>query len=191
MRYFLDGTWAAIASTLSCLDGGSNAAPASLVMDQTLQTLLDLQRDAEETARAAMDVAVATRAREAAVQTDLRARWRMAQDTLGRELASGSEVPATAAEAVARERYRGDLAREVACTARLAEAHRDGPLASALGTENQARLVYEEARVAREAALELRERAQTEASKLANRRAEDTASDHAGAACFQRGRRST
>jgi len=69
MRYFLDGTWAAIDSTVCCLCPGRNAP--LIAMAFRLQSLLDLRRNAESEAKGAFDRAMAARVMEVAEQSRL------------------------------------------------------------------------------------------------------------------------
>ena len=82
MRYFLDGTWAAIDSTVCCLCPGRNAPLTAMAF--RLQSLLDLRRNAESEAKGAFDRAMAARVMEVAEQSRLVAMWRAACGAHGR-----------------------------------------------------------------------------------------------------------
>jgi len=185
MRYFLDGTWAAIASTLSRLRGRRNAGTA---MAFHLQSLLDLRSDAEKAAKAAFELVAAARAREDREQARLVAEWQSARSAREQATARWTSAPANAGQALTREQYRGRLDHDVARAARIAQEHRAGPLATATKSEDDARAACQEARLALEAILKVKGRAEAEEAQRAERRAEDEASDHANAA-FARRRR--
>ncbi|MBN2575101.1 MAG: hypothetical protein JXP73_11110 [Deltaproteobacteria bacterium] len=155
-------------------------------MASQLQTLLDLRRKAERDAQAAMEMAVAARVREDAAQARLVTRWQAAKKALDKEQARWTAAPETAAQALMRENHLRRLADGMARVARLAEEHRQGPLGEAAKHERAARLAYEEARAALDTACKLKARADAEAAKLAERRAEETAADHANAAFVRR-----
>ena len=185
MRYFLDGTWAAIRSTVSSLGPRRNATQPS--MSFQLQTLLDLRRNAEEGARQALDWAIASRRREEEEQTRLLARWREACDKAAQEdgrLAAGSS-PTTAAQATARGNYLRRLREETTHLASIAEDHRTTALATALAAEVAAQTNYEEARKACEVVEKLKERAGAEDARKAERRADESAADLAQARHFR------
>ena len=157
-------------------------------MSFPLQTLLDLRRNAEEGARQALDLAIASRRREEEEQTRLLARWREACDKAAQEggrLATGPS-PTTAAQATARGNYLHRLRAETAHLASIAEDHRTTALSAALATEVAAEASYEEARKACEAVEKLKERAEAEDARKAERRADESAADLAQAAHFRR-----
>jgi flagellar biosynthesis chaperone FliJ len=153
-----------------------------------LQTLLDLRRNAEKGSRQALDLAMASRRQEEDEQSSLMARWQEARATLAKEetrLAT-SPSPTTAAQATARAHYLRRLRDESARLASIAEAHRTTALAAAKAAASMAQAAYEEAQKACEAIEKLKERADAEDTKRAERRAEDSAADLAQAAHFKR-----
>jgi hypothetical protein len=151
-------------------------------MTSPLHSLLDLRRDAEQAARVTLEEAIAARVEEDEEQARLVGCWRVARAKLLREERCRSSTPKTVAQAQARERYRERLAAEATGAALSAEEHLEGELATARRAESEARLAYEAARVALEAAAKLQERADAEAAKRAERRVEEAAGDHANAA---------
>ena len=153
-----------------------------------LQTLFDLRRNAEKGARQALEVALAARLKEEKEQARLLARWQEARAKVPGEkkrLVSGPSL-ATAAQATAREHYLCRLRDEAAWLASLAEDHRATALASALAAESEAQTTYQEARNACEAVEKLKERADAEDERKAERRADESAADLAQAAHFRR-----
>jgi hypothetical protein len=155
-------------------------------MASQLETLVDLRRNAEKAARDALDLAAAARVKEDEEQARLVARWQAAKGVLDAEKARWPDAPATAAQGLTREHYRRRLDDDVTWMARVAEGHRCRALAAAMSAEDEARVAYEEAHRATEAALKLKERADAEEARIADRRAEDAASDHAHAAFVRR-----
>ena len=186
MRYFLDGTWAAIDSTVCCLCPGRNAPLTAMAF--RLQSLLDLRRNAESEAKGAFDRAIAARVMEVAEQSRLVAMWRAACDAHGEELArqAAAPAPSTAAEARTRALYRERLQEDASAQAHSAENHRTSALAAALAAEDQARAIYEETHKACQAVAKLKEHAEAEAERTAERQAESAAGDLAQAAYFKR-----
>jgi flagellar biosynthesis chaperone FliJ len=157
-------------------------------MSFQLQTLLDLRRNAEEGARQALDLAIASRRREEEEQTRLLARWREACDKAAQEngrFAAGPG-PTTAAQATARGNYLRRLREDAAHLASIAEDHRTTALAAALAAESAAQADHEAARKSREAVAKLKERAEAESARKAERRADESAADLAQAAHFRR-----
>lgn len=157
-------------------------------MSFQLQTLLDLRRNAEASARQALDLATASRRQEEEEQSRFMARWQEACATVAKEdgrLAT-SPSPATAAQATARANYLRRLRDEAARLAKIAEEHRTTALAAALAAESAAQAAYEEARKACEAVEKLKERADAEDARKAERRADESAADLAQAAHFRR-----
>jgi len=153
-----------------------------------LQTLLDLRRNAENGARQALDVAAGSHRREEDEQARLVTHWREARDKTADEtkrLVSGPS-PNTADQATAREHYLARLRDEVSRLWGVAEGHRVGALAAAKDAETAAQNAYEEARAAREAVEKLKERADAEDARKAERRADESAADLAQAAHFKR-----
>ncbi len=157
-------------------------------MSSALQTLLDLRRNAEEGARQALDLAGSLRRKEEEEQERLTARGQEARDKAAREderLAVGPS-PTTAAQATARGHYLGRLRDDAARFASLAEEHRRTGLAMALAAERAAQAANEEARKSREAIEKLKQRADAEDRRKAERRADESASDLAQAAFARR-----
>jgi flagellar biosynthesis chaperone FliJ len=157
-------------------------------MSFPLQTLLDLRRNAEEGARQALDLAVASRLQEEEEQARLLARWQEARTTVTKEDArlAISPSPATAAQATGRAHYLRRLRDEAARLKIIAEEHRITALAAALTAESLAHGAYEEARKACEAVEKLKARADAEDARKAERRADESAADLAQAAHFKR-----
>jgi hypothetical protein len=151
-----------------------------------LQSLLDLQRDAEKAASAALEVALAARVAEDEEHARLVSRWQAASVVLEEEKAHRGNTPDTAAQALMREHYRVRLDDDVARAARRMEEHRTSALAATIAAEEQARRAYAGARLALDATLKLKQRADAEDAKLAERRSEDEAGDHANAAFVRR-----
>ena len=155
-------------------------------MATQLEALLALRRDAENVAKSALDVAASACARANEEQTRLIACWQEATHALDRESRRWLEAPATALQAVTREQYRRRLDDEVAGTARRGQEHRSRVIAAAVAAENEARAAYTEAQRAREVAENVKERADAEEAKRADRRAEDAAADQALATFMRR-----
>jgi flagellar export protein FliJ len=153
-----------------------------------LQALLDLRRNAEEDARHALDLAIASCRKEEEEQARLRARWQEAHDEVANEdsrLAT-SPSPTTAAQAMARGNYLRRLREDASRLASISEEHRTTTLATALATESAAQANYEEARKTCESVEKLKERAEAEAERKAERRADESAGDLAQAAFVKR-----
>jgi flagellar biosynthesis chaperone FliJ len=153
-----------------------------------LHSLLNLRRDAEDTARQTLDRAVAARVREEAEQARLLEAWEAARAIFKSEAArlSAEPAPSNGAEANSREGYRLRLRAEVTRLAGIAENHRNTVLAAASAGETGARQAFEQAHREREAVEKLKQRSDAEDKKLAERRAEDAASDMAQAAFVRR-----
>ena len=153
-----------------------------------LQTLLDLRRNAESDARVALDRAIAARAKEEEEQARLVAMWRAACGALDEEVArrAAGPAPTRAAEARTRSLYRDRLHDEASARARCAENHRTSAFSAALAAEDEARACYEEAHKACQAVEKLKERAEAEEKRAAERKAESAAGDLAQAAYFKR-----
>ena len=153
-----------------------------------LQTLLDLRRNAEKGAQQALDLAMAVAHTEEEEQARRIGRWQEACTTMTREneRLAASPSPTTAAQAAARAQYLLRLRDETARLASLAKEHRATALEAAKAAEGAAQAAYEEARKAREAVEKLRERAQAEEQRKAERRADESASDLAQATHFKR-----
>ena len=158
-------------------------------MASPLQSLLDLRRDAEHRSAILLDRASAVRAAEEVEQRRLVAGWGQALAALDGEPERPTTAGATAARAMTHDRYRAELAAEVARAARLADAHRRGALAAASQAEATARTALEQAHAEVEAVERLLAREAAEAARLALRRAEDSAFDLVNAAIVrERGR---
>jgi flagellar biosynthesis chaperone FliJ len=153
-----------------------------------LQHLLDLRRNAESDARAALDAAIAAHAKEETEQSRLVAMLETAHAALQAELVRCVVAPAsaTAAEATRRALYRERLHEEEKARARNVEDHRSGALAAALGAEDQARTAFKEAHQACQAVEKLKERAEAEAKKIGERQAESAERDLAQAVHFRK-----
>ena len=184
MRYFLDGTWEAIPSTVSCLSQRRNA---TATMAFHLKMLLELRRDAVTVAKRDLEVSVAARLREEEEQNRLMAHWAQARNKLAQERERlSADLPATGVQARAREPYLKRLDDEVARSAALAEAHRRSSLNAARVAENAAQSSYHAAQKACEATERLRTLREAEERRISDRRAEDGASDLAQADLSQR-----
>jgi hypothetical protein len=153
-----------------------------------LQTLLDLRRNAENSAHQALDVATAARRQEEEEQTRFLTRWHEGCATAAGEDArlAISPSPAVAAQASTRAHYLRRLRDEAARLKSVAEEHRTTALAAALAAESAAQAAYEEARKACEAVEKLKARADAEDARKAERRADESAADLAQAAHFKR-----
>ena len=155
-------------------------------MATQLEALLALRRDAENAAKRALDMAAGALARAHEEQARLVTCWREAVRALDRERLRGVEAPATVAQAVTREQYRRRLDDAVAATARRGQEHRSSVIAAAMAAESEAQAAYAQARRAREVAEKVKERADAEEAKRADRRAEDAAADQALATFMRR-----
>ena len=148
-----------------------------------LKSLLDLRRDAENSAKCALELAAASLFQEEEKQVRLAGRWNAACATLDgetRRLAAGLG-PLTAAQGSAREGYLGRLRDEVGRLKAAAEEHRATALAAAQASHRAALSDCEKAMRDREAVSKLEHRAQAAAAKTAARKAEDAATDLANA----------
>jgi flagellar biosynthesis chaperone FliJ len=153
-----------------------------------LQPLLDLRRNAEEGARESLDLAMTALRKEEEEQARLLARWQEASARTAKEtrrLASGP-TPTSAAQATARACYLAHLRDEAARLASLAAEQRATALAAALAAESAAQATYEEAHKACEAVEKLKERAEAEDARKAERRADESAADLAQATFAKR-----
>jgi flagellar export protein FliJ len=139
-----------------------------------LQSLLDLRRQGEEQAQAALAAAEAARSEAEAEQARLD---RAVDEARARLAGRRAEAPDRAADAQGAERFRKRLADAVATAQAVATGHRDGPLAAARVGAARALAGYTEARREREALDKLREREEEQARRVAERRSEDAASD--------------
>jgi flagellar biosynthesis chaperone FliJ len=153
-----------------------------------LQSLISLRRNAEDAAGQALAQAIAVREREERQQERLAEAWRTARQGLDEEKQrqQAAPAPATAAIGQARALYRRRLEGEVTRAATIAAQHRDTVFAGAVRREETARQALAQARAEREAVEKLEAAKETEAQKIADRRAEDAASDLAQAARIRR-----
>ena len=143
-----------------------------------LQSLLDVRRNAEQSAQRTFALAAAERAREEEEQQRLRARWQEARAKLEMERKRHADTdPADAAQAIARQRYLARLRDEAARLQQLADEHRRSALAAAATAEAAAQTALREAHAAYAAVQNLDQRARSEEKRVLDRRAEDAASD--------------
>jgi len=103
-------------------------------MSSSLQTLLELRRDAERAARVHLERAIAARVKEEAAQGRLVEAWRAARAALLRSRGQPRPLRETLALAQARARYQERLASAVT----RAAAQRDAQRASALARASRA-----------------------------------------------------
>jgi flagellar biosynthesis chaperone FliJ len=177
MRYFLAGTCATIAQTVSSPVSGRNVTLAP--MASNLAALLSLRRSAEEEAVKALGEATATRLRAEEEQRQLdfaaeRARQALQQETKRRATAT---APGIAADGLQRERYRQRLSEALARAAKKADLHRQGPLNQARTAESTAAARVRQARQERLAIEKLRARQAADQRRQTERRAEDAVGD--------------
>src|ERR1039457_3228098 len=203
MRYFLDGTWAAICSTVSSLGPRRNAthlpcrfnckpcltsdAMPKRARAKRLTWRLPRAAGKKRSRRGCWRVGgrLETRRRRRTVALPpARARPRPAAQENGRFAAGPG--PTTAAQATARGNYVRRLREDSAHLASIAEDHRTTALAAALAAESAAQADHEAARKSREAVAKLKERAEAESARKAERRADESAADLAQAAHFRR-----
>jgi flagellar export protein FliJ len=183
MRYFLDGTWAAIWSTVSRILQTRNATP----MTSSLENLLDLRRTAEKEARRAYDEAASACEKAEEEQTrlcDLRYAAKHLCEYERYRLAL-APPPTKAAQALACASYLERLRNDVSHRERKAEEHRVAVLDVAKNAREQARVAYEKAHKEREAAEKLQEREQLEEAKQSERRMDHAADDLAQTKFFK------
>jgi flagellar biosynthesis chaperone FliJ len=153
-----------------------------------LQTLLDLKLRAEEDAERCLAEAMAFHVKVQAKQQALEDEVIKARQRLTEARQAAAEAAATAGDQLARERFRQRLAEAVRLRMEEARAHRLGPLAEAQRQEQAARDKHLEARREREALEKHKEKEEAKARVIAERRAEDAASDLAIAAHFRKPR---
>lgn len=153
-----------------------------------LQTLLDLKLRAEEEAERALGEAMAFTAKVQARQQALEDEVSKARTRLDEARRTAAQVGGTAGDQLGRERFRQRLAEAVRLRMEEAKAHRLGPLAEAQRLEQLARDRHLEARREREALEKHKEKEEAKARVIAERRAEDAASDLAIAAHFRKPR---
>jgi flagellar biosynthesis chaperone FliJ len=153
-----------------------------------LQTLLDLKLRAEEDAERCLAEAMAFHAKVQAKQQALEDEVIKARQRLTEARQAAAQAAATAGDQLARERFRQRLAEAVKQRMEEAKAHRLGPLAEAQRQEQAARDKHLEARREREALEKHKEKEEAKARVVAERRAEDAASDLAIAAHFRKPR---
>ena len=177
MRYFLAGTCATIAQTVSSPVSGRNVTLAP--MTSNLAALLSLRRSAEEEAVKALGAATVTRlgAEEEQRQLDLsaeQARQALQQETTRRAAAS---APSVAADGLQRERYRQRLTAALARGAKKADLHRQGLLEQARIAEHAAAARVRHTRQERLAIEKLKARQAADQHRQTERRAEDAVGD--------------
>lgn len=153
-----------------------------------LQTLLDLKLRAEEDAERCLAEAMAFHAKVKVRQQALEDEVTKARQRLTEARQAAAEAAATAGDQLGRERFRQRLAEAVKLRMEEAKAHRLGPLAEAQRQEQAARDKHLEARREREALEKHKEKEEAKARLVAERRAEDAASDLAIAAHFRKPR---
>jgi flagellar biosynthesis chaperone FliJ len=144
-----------------------------------LQSLLDLRRDAESTARRALEAVSADLRKEEDELARLIGHTRAAETRLeseARRLARGP-TPPTAEQGLAREAYLAGLRNEVTRRKAAAEEHETVALAAAKASHQEALASYEAAVRDREVLSRLEQGARAAADKAAARRAEDAATD--------------
>lgn len=146
-------------------------------MTRRLESLLGLRRRTEDAAARSLAAALTERARAEVRQATLEKALEAARDRL--EAKGPRESPTTAAAGAGSERFRARLRAAVSSAAAAARAHQDGALREAIACERKARRSHELARREREVLEKLLARRTEEMRTLANRRAEDEASDRA------------
>jgi hypothetical protein len=149
-------------------------------MSFRLHTLLGLRRRQDEQAAAEVVARARERSRADAAQTRLddtaetaRARVAAARVSQSRSLL----LSGTAAQAQAAERLTMRLGDHARRAGQAAADHRKATLAAAAAAEAAARLTHRQRQQAREAVERVQARADAESRRLADRRAEDAASD--------------
>ncbi len=150
-------------------------------MNSELQGLFDLRRDAEESAKRALEAASATLIKEQEEQERLVRRWRAAASTLDCEtkrFAAGPS-PSTAAQWRARESYLARLREDVANQKSAAQDHRRSALAYAQAAYDEALAAYERAAREREAVSQLAQRRRAAKAQVTARKDEEVATDSA------------
>jgi hypothetical protein len=148
-----------------------------------LQSLLDLRRDAEASAKHQLGLAAAELLKQEEEQARLVARQEAARATLdgeARRLASGP-APTTGEQGQAREGYLGRLREEMNRLEATVDEHRSTALAAAQSAHKKAVSDYEAAARDREAVSKIEERDRAESARIAARKAEEAASDSATA----------
>jgi hypothetical protein len=149
-----------------------------MAMVSELQSLLDVRHNAEQGAERTHALAAAERLREEEEQQRLRMRWQGACANLEIERKRLTDTdPANAAQAIARQRYLARLRDGAARLQQLADEHRAGTLATAVAAEAASQAELREAHAACAAVEKLEQRARSEKKRVADRRAEDEASD--------------
>jgi hypothetical protein len=144
-----------------------------------LQSLLDLRRDAENSAKADLALASARLLAEEKEQARLVERWRAAETKLDAETGrlAGAQTASTAEQALARESYLRRLRDEVGRLKSAASEHVTTALAAARASHEAATASHATAVRDREAVSKLEHSAKETARKTAARRAEDEAMD--------------
>jgi flagellar export protein FliJ len=144
-----------------------------------LQSLLDLRRDAESTARHALDGRSADLRKEEEELARLTGHREAAEARLNSETQRLARCPApsTAKQGLAREGYLDRLRREVTRLRASVEEHEATALATAKASHQAALSRYEAAMRDCQAVSKLEQRARAAAAKVTSRRAEDAATD--------------
>jgi hypothetical protein len=148
-------------------------------MNSRLRNLFDLRRDAEDTAKRALETASLVLVKEEEEQKRLALRWRQALVALDREtkrLVTGPG-PSTVGQGHAREGYLARLRDEADRLKAAVEDHQCTALAAAQAARAAALAGYERASREREVVARLEQRARAARAKTAARNAEDAASD--------------
>ncbi len=177
MRYFLAGTCATIAQTLSSRANRRNVT--ELPMASNLAVLLNLRRSAEKEAEQALGEAMAARVRAEEEQQRLDSAAELARHALEQETKrqAAATAPAVVADAILRERYRQRLGAALARAVGKAARHRQGPLALAQAAEAAATARVRQAKQERQAIEKLEARREADQLKQTERRAEDAVED--------------
>ena len=177
MRYFLAGTCATIAQTVSSPVSRRNVTRPP--MASNLSVLLSLRRSAEEEALKALGDAVATRLRAEEEQRQLDSVAEQARQALQRETrrCAAASAPKVAAEGLQRERYRQRLTAALARAEESAGHHRQGLLDQTQIAEHAAAARVRQTRHERLAIEKLKARQEAEQHRQTERRAEDAVGD--------------
>jgi hypothetical protein len=139
-----------------------------------LGPLLDTRLQAQKEAEQALAAAAAARGAAQATQASLEGAAAAAR---GRLTATAYDDRRTVGQALADDRFRARLADDARAAEAAALTHRKGALAAAQADEEAARQALAAARRDREALEQVQERADRERQRVADRRAEDAASD--------------
>ena len=147
-----------------------------------LQTLLELKKRAEDEAEEAMAKAIAERGKVEKKQVAFDAAVVQARDKLHAAIQQGSDGTDDPGEIQGRERFRKRLRAEIELRKEEAANHRNGPLATAIQGEKDARAKHLGFRQEREALEKLKEKEAAQQRLVTERRNEDTLGDLAIAA---------